>query len=153
MTMSSALYQTKHTELDFYSASSLKQVCGQTCLPTWTHFPDYQATSHCSISLMLSREATNTNFIVWLDPIRAGTHNRPNLRRVCLPIHHRCVSVKYKTKLTLWYLCSMHVKFINVSILHHGDEKKKSYIIQIKYKINVHNILYIAINILKLEAH
>ena len=45
------LYQ--HTELDFYSASSLKQVRGQTCRSTRTHYSDSEPTSLCYYSLML----------------------------------------------------------------------------------------------------
>jgi len=31
----------------------------------WTHYPDSQSTSGCSFSLILSGEATNTNFTIF----------------------------------------------------------------------------------------
>ena len=41
---------------------------GQTHRPTWKYYPDSEPTSPCSFSLMLSGEATNTNFSwVWPD--------------------------------------------------------------------------------------
>jgi hypothetical protein len=59
----------QHTELDLYSASSLKQqsVDRHACHPTLTHYPDSEPTSLCSFSLMpvFSGESTNTNFIVF----------------------------------------------------------------------------------------
>ena len=65
MMMRSALYQTN--QLDFFSASSLKQVCGQTCHPNQTHYPDSEPTSLCSFSLMLrvQRRSKNVNFTVF----------------------------------------------------------------------------------------
>ena len=41
------------TELDFYSASSLKQQSVDRHGPTRTHYPDFEATSLCSFSFML----------------------------------------------------------------------------------------------------
>jgi hypothetical protein len=44
----------------------LAQVRGQTCRPTWKHYPDSDLTGLLSFSLMLpSGEALNTNFIVF----------------------------------------------------------------------------------------
>jgi hypothetical protein len=43
----------KHAELDFYSASSLKQVRGYTCRSTRTYYTDSEPTSLCSFYLML----------------------------------------------------------------------------------------------------
>ena len=43
----------KHAELNFYSASSLKQVRGYTCRSTWKHYTDSEPISLCSFYLML----------------------------------------------------------------------------------------------------
>ena len=63
----------QHAEMDLYSASSLKQqsVGGRQCRSTRTHYSDSEPTSLCSYSIILSEEATNTNFIVF-DLTRPG---------------------------------------------------------------------------------
>ena len=74
----------QHAELDFYSASSLKQQsAGRHVAPFWHIIlipsqPDFALSPLCRV---LSGEATNTNFIVWFDPIRALIHDIPHSRR------------------------------------------------------------------------
>ena len=72
----------QHAELDFYSASLLKQQSADrhiyACLSTPKYYSDSEPTSPCTFSLMLSREA-NTNFVIFgstqpgLEPTR-GEH-------------------------------------------------------------------------------
>ena len=55
--------------MDFYSASSLKQVCGT---PHLIHYPDFEPTSLCSYSLMLFAigEATDQFYSPWFHLIQ-----------------------------------------------------------------------------------
>ena len=57
--------QHQHAQLDLYSVSSLKQVSGQTCRSTRTHYPDSKTTSLWSYSLMMcaQRRSSNINLI------------------------------------------------------------------------------------------
>ena len=62
MMMRSTLYQTNKTQIDFYSASSPKQVRGQTTFATQTHYPDSEPTSLCSFRLMLCAQRRSNNY-------------------------------------------------------------------------------------------
>ena len=73
MMMMSALYQTNYAELDFNSASSLKQHVA----PLKTHYPDFEPTRLCSFSLMQRNQRRSNKYQFyshWIDPIRAQTH-------------------------------------------------------------------------------
>jgi len=70
----------QHAELDFHSASSLKQQSADKHAATLGHIILIPSEPVCALSLccMLSGEATNTNFIVWFDLIGARAHIENN---------------------------------------------------------------------------
>jgi hypothetical protein len=77
----------QHAELDFHSASSLKQQsAGRHDAPLWTHYSDSEPTSLCSFFLMLHTKQKGNKYqyhSLRFDPIWARTHNLPHSRRAC----------------------------------------------------------------------
>jgi hypothetical protein len=74
----------QHTWLDFYCASSPKQVCGQTCPSTLTHYSDSEPASFCSCFILLCawrRDNKYQIYSLWFDPYGAWTHDLPHSRR------------------------------------------------------------------------
>ena len=80
-----SLYQTNMLSWNFLVLTHWNVSAGRHDMsPTLTHYPDSKTTSLCSLSLLLyilSREATNTNFIFFgLNPQSTEHYS----------LHHRC---------------------------------------------------------------
>ena len=71
----------KHAELDFYSASLLKQQSAGRHVAPRRHYPDSEPTSLCSFSLMLRISNKYQFYSLWLDPTGVRTHDLPHSRR------------------------------------------------------------------------
>ena len=72
MMMRFALNQTNNAQLDFYTASSMKQQSVQSCCTTLTYYPDSEPTSLCSFSLMLCAQWRSNKYqfySLWFDLI------------------------------------------------------------------------------------
>ena len=100
-----------HSELDFYSASSLKQQsAGRDVASLGTHYHDSEKNNFCSFSLirMLNREATNTNLIVFgctlpgLEPTTYGTR-------------HDHLTITAFTSTYKIYIMSIFFKYISIA--------------------------------------
>ena len=71
----------QHAKLDFNSASSLKQVCGQTCHSTQTRFPESEPTSLYSYSFMLHVQRRTSKYQIYslfFNLTWARTHDLPH---------------------------------------------------------------------------
>ena len=117
MMMRSALYQT-NAQLDFYSASSLKQKSVyRHVAPTRRYYPDSEPTSICSFSLMMCDQRGSNKYqcIVfglirqWIDPTIYYTRGES-----AKPLHHQC------GEFTFEHLFCMTVKY------NHNETGKKS---------------------------
>ena len=85
----------QHAELDFYSASSLKQQSAGRHVAPLVHIiliPSQPVFPFTSLCCVLCGEATNTNFSLWCDLTGAQTHDLQHSRQARYPLHHWCSS-------------------------------------------------------------